>query len=67
MKLRVNLSLTNVRQVDVEIDNPNIHPGDLKALIFATARREFGECDEMRIVSMEEAIDAAENEAEATP
>lgn len=53
IELRVCLALTNKRQIDVEAE-PGIHPGDLKALIFAAARREFGEHDEMRIVSMEE-------------
>lgn len=58
MKLRVNLSLTNVRQIDVAVDDPNIYTGDMKALIFAAAKRELGEYDEIRIVSVEEIIGA---------
>lgn len=62
MKLRINVSLTTVRQIDIEVDDPDIYAGDLKQLIFTAARREFGEHDEMRIVSVEEVI-----EQEATP
>lgn len=54
MNLRVIVSLTNTRQIDLSDVPTGIHPGDLKTLIFAAAKREFGEHDEMRIVSMEE-------------
>lgn len=60
MKLRVNVKMTNVRQFDIEVDDPDIYAGDLKVLIFAAAQREFGEHDEMRIVSVEEVIGEAE-------
>lgn len=54
MNLRVIVTLTNTRQIDLSDVPTGIHPGDLKTLIFAAAKREFGEHDEMRIVSMEE-------------
>lgn len=54
MNLRVIVTLTNTRQIDLSDVSTGIHPGDLKTLIFAAAKREFGEHDEMRIVSMEE-------------
>lgn len=59
LQLRVNLTLTNRRQINVEAA-PGIHPGDLKTLIFATARRDFGEHDEVRIVSVEEVAGPAD-------
>lgn len=66
MKLRVNVSLTNVRQIDIDVEDADIYAGDLKLLIFAAARREFGEHDEMRIVSVEEVI-GEEATHDATP
>lgn len=54
MNLRVIVTLTNQRQIDLSDVPTGIHPGDLKTLIFAAAKREFGEHDEVRIVSMEE-------------
>ena len=60
MKLRVNVRMTKVHQFDIEIDDPDMYAGDLKVLIFAAAKREFGEHDEMRIVSVEEVIGEAE-------
>ena len=62
MKLRVSVKMTNVRQFEVEVADPDLYAGDLKVLIFAAAKREFGEHDEMRIVSVEEVIGG-----EATP
>lgn len=59
LQLRVDLTLTNRRQINVEAA-PGIHPGDLKTLIFAAARREFGEHDEVRIVSVEEVAGPAD-------
>jgi len=56
VKLRVVLSLTNTRQIDIDVEDPDIYAGDLKLAIFAAAKREFGEHDEMRIVSVEEVI-----------
>lgn len=53
IKLRCIVALTNQREIDVEAE-PGIHPGDLKALIFAAAKEQFGAYDEVRIVSMEE-------------
>lgn len=55
IKLRCIVALTNQREIDVEAE-PGIHPGDLKALIFAAAQREFGEHDEVRIVLVEEVV-----------
>lgn len=54
MNLRVIVTLTNQRQIDLSDVPTGIHPGDLKTLIFAAASREFGEHNEVRIVSMEE-------------
>ena len=48
--------MTNVRQFDIEVDDPDMYAGDLKVLIIAAAQREFGEHDEMRLVSVEEVI-----------
>lgn len=59
MKLRVSVKMTNVRQFEVEVADPDLYAGDLKVLIFAAAKREFGEHDEMRIVSFEEVIGEA--------
>lgn len=59
MKLRVSVKMTNVRQFEVEVADPDLYAGDLKVLIFAAAKREFGEHDEMRIVSVEEVIGEA--------
>ncbi|TXH52966.1 MAG: hypothetical protein E6Q97_14165 [Desulfurellales bacterium] len=55
MTLRVNVALTDYRQVDVDADR-SVHPSDLKALIDAAVRREWGDHDEIRVVIIEEVI-----------
>lgn len=54
MNLRVIVTLTNTRQIDLSDVPTGIHPGDLKTLIFAAAKEQFGAHDEVRIVSVEE-------------
>jgi len=44
-----------------------IDPADLKMLTFAAARRDFGEYDEIRIVSMEEVVGADTTPADDAP
>lgn len=67
MKLRVIVSLIDLRQIDLADVSPGIHPGDLKQLVFVAASREFGEHDEVRIVSVEEMIGADTTPADDAP